>query len=177
MKMSVFRGVLTVSVVTAVLGGVALAAQDRSTLKVPGGLAFSEFKGYEAWADVSVSQVQDGLKLIAANPTMIAAYRSGLPANGKKFPDGSKVVKIEWSSRKMAESPYLVMEPAELKSIAFIEKDTKRFPKTNGWAYAKFNYDAKTRALTPEGTGAQCGYSCHTAVASKDYIFTRYPPR
>ena len=28
-------------------GGLALAAQDRSTLKVPDGLAFSEFKGYE----------------------------------------------------------------------------------------------------------------------------------
>ena len=177
MKISVVQGVVAAAAISAALGGAAFAAQDRSTLKVPGGLSFAEFKGYEAWADVSVSQVQDGLKLIAANPTMVAAYKSGLPSNGKKFPDGSKVVKIEWSSRKMAESPYFAMEPDELKSIAFIEKDTKRFPKSNGWAYAKFNYDPKTRALTPEGTGAQCGYSCHTAVASKDYIFTRYPPR
>jgi len=31
----------------AVLGGMAIAAQDRFTLKVPNGLAFSEFRGYE----------------------------------------------------------------------------------------------------------------------------------
>ena len=146
-------------------------------MKVPGGLSFSQFKGYEGWGDVSVSQTEDSLKLIAANPTMMAAYKAGLPAKGKKFPDGSKVVKIEWSARKSAESPYFVREPDALKSIAFIEKDLKRFPKTNGWAYAKFDYDPKTRALTPEGTGAECGYMCHTTVAAKDYIFTGYPPR
>jgi hypothetical protein len=33
----------------AVLGGVALAQQDKYTLSVPGGLAFSEFRGYEGW--------------------------------------------------------------------------------------------------------------------------------
>ena len=177
MKVSALKGVVLVAVVSTALGGIALAAQDRSTLKVPGGLGFSEFKGYEGWADVSVSQTEDSLKLIAANPAMISAYKAGLPSAGKKFPDGSKVVKIEWAARKSAESPYFVREPDGLKSIAFIEKDTKRFPKTSGWAYAKFDYDPKTRALTPEGTGAECGYMCHTTVAAKDYIFTRYPPR
>ena len=38
--------VITV-VMLAVLGGMAIAAQDRFTLKVPNGLAFSEFRGYE----------------------------------------------------------------------------------------------------------------------------------
>ena len=33
--------------------GAAIAAQDKYTLKVPGGLAFSEFKGYESWQSVS----------------------------------------------------------------------------------------------------------------------------
>ncbi len=28
----------------------------RSNLEVPGGLAFSEFRGYEAWQTVAVSQ-------------------------------------------------------------------------------------------------------------------------
>jgi hypothetical protein len=177
MKVSVARDVASVALLSALLGGLALAAQDRSTLKIPGGLAFSEFDGYEGWDNVSVSQVENGLKLVAANPTMIAAYKNGLPSDGKKFPDGSKVVKIEWSSKKSPESPYFVMEPDALKSVAFIEKDTKRFPKTNGWAYAKFNYDPKTGGLVPEGTGAECGYACHTVVAAKDYIFTPYPPR
>ena len=37
------------AVVLAVLGGRAISAQDKYTVKVPGGLAFSEFRGYEGW--------------------------------------------------------------------------------------------------------------------------------
>jgi hypothetical protein len=177
MKVSVLQGVASAIILCAVSGGIALAAQDRSALKVPDGLSFAEFKGYEDWANVAVSQTPESIKVISANPAMIAAYRSGLPAAGKKFPDGSRVVKIEWGQKKNPESPYEVTVPAELKSVAFIVKDTKRFPKTNGWAYAKFDYDAKTKTLKPEGTGSSCGYQCHSAVAAKDYIFTAYPPR
>ena len=92
----------------AAAGGIALAAQDRSTLKVPNGLAFSEFKGYENWETVAVSQTETSVKMISANPAMIKAYRSGVPGNGKKFPEGSKIVKIEWLSKKNTESPYAV---------------------------------------------------------------------
>lgn len=77
------------------MGGVALAAQDRFTLKVPDGLVFSEFKGYDTWEDVAVRQTETGLKVIAANPAMLNAYKSGIPGNGKHFPDGSKIAKIE----------------------------------------------------------------------------------
>jgi hypothetical protein len=153
------------------------AAGERATLKVPDGLAFSEFAGYETWQPVAVSQTPDGLKLIAANPVMMSAYRKGLPADGKVFPDGSKVVKIEWASRPNPVSPYAVNVPGALKSVSFIEKSVKRFPKTKGWAYAQFVYDPATKALAPKGTGAECGHACHTAVAAQDYIFTAYPPR
>jgi hypothetical protein len=158
-------------------GGLALAAQDRSTLKVEGGLAFSEFKGYQDWADVAVSQTDTSVKAIVANPAMMAAYRNGLPASGKTFPDGVKVAKIEWARKPNPASPYAVQVPGELKSLAFILKDSKRFPKTHGWAYAVFDYDAATKTLKPRGTGAECGYECHTKVASQDYIFTAYPVR
>jgi hypothetical protein len=52
-------------------GGVALATQDRSTLKVPNGLAFSEFKGYEDWQYVAVSQTATSVKIIAAKADFI----------------------------------------------------------------------------------------------------------
>jgi hypothetical protein len=158
-------------------GGLALAAQDRSTLKVPDGLAFSEFKGYQDWQDVAVSQTDTSVKAIVANPTMIAAFRNGLPASGKTFPEGSKVAKIEWARKPNPASPYAVQVPGELKSLAFILKDSKRFPKTHGWAYAVFDYDAASKTLKPRGTGAECGYECHTKVAAQDYIFTAYPGR
>jgi hypothetical protein len=164
-------------VLLAVLGSMALAAEDRFALKVLNGLAFSEFRGYETWQDVAVSQTETSLKVIAANDAMIAAYRAGVPGNGKPFPVGSKVVKIEWSSKKNAESPYFVMVPDTLKSVSFIEKDSKRFPDTNGWGYAQFLYDAASDTFKPNGDDAKCGYACHTTVAAKDYIFTAYPPR
>jgi Cytochrome P460 len=115
-----------------VVGSLALAAQDRYTLNIPDGLAWSDFRGYETWQDVAVSQTETSLKVIAANDVMIDAYRDGVPGNGKLFPDGSKITKIEWSFKKNAESPYFVNIPDTLKTVAFIEKDTKRFPRTDG---------------------------------------------
>ena len=168
---------VSLAVSFAVLGGMALAAQDRSRLKVPNGPAFSEFKGYENWQNVAVSQTEMGIKIIAANPAMINAYRNGIPGNGKPFPEGSKIVKIEWTSKKSAESPYFVMVPDALKSISFIEKDSKRFKDSGGWRYAQFQNDAASDTLTPFGIDAACGYACHTAVKAKDYIFTAYPRR
>jgi hypothetical protein len=165
------------AVCLAVLGGVTFAAQDRYTLKVPDGLAFSDFKGYEDWRYVAVSQVKDGIKIIAANPVMMNAYRSGLPANGKTFPEGSKIVKIQWSQKQSTVSPYFVMVPDALMSVSFIEKDSKRFPNTHGWAYAQFSYDPATSTFKPSVTGSECGYACHTAMAAQDYIFTLYPKR
>jgi hypothetical protein len=169
--------ILIIAIPLAVLGSMALAAQDRLTVKVPNGLAFSEFRGYETWQNVAVSQTETGLKVIAANNAMIDAYRQGVPGNGKPFPEGSMIVKIEWTSKKNAESPYFVMVPDTLKSVSFIEKDTKKFPDTNGWAYAQFLYDAASDTFEPNGSDAKCGYACHTTVAAKDYIFTAYPPR
>jgi hypothetical protein len=165
------------AVLLAVLGRDAISAQDRYSLKVPDGLAFSDFKGYENWLDVAVSQVKDGIKVIAANPVMMKAYRSGLPASGKTFPDGSKIVKIEWSQKQNTVSPYFVMVPDTLMSVSFIEKDTKRFPNTHGWAYAQFDYDPAAKTFKPSVTGSECGYECHTKVADQDYIFTAYPTR
>ncbi len=160
----------------AVLGGVALAAQDRFALKL-GKLSFSDFKGYENWRDVAVSQTETQLKVIVANDVMMNAYRQGLPADDKFFPEGSKIVKIEWSFKKNPVAPYSVNVPDTLKAVDVIEKDTKRFPDTHGWAYANFIYDAAFDTFAPEGTEPNCGYACHTTVAAKDYIFTAYPKR
>jgi hypothetical protein len=164
----------------ALLGGVALAAQDRSTLSIPKGIAFSDFKGYEGWETVAVSTTPESIKTILANPVMIAAYKDGTPANGKKFPEGSKIVKIEWVKKANPVSPYAVDIPDTLKSLSFIEKDSKRFSDTHGWGYAQWDNDAKTATLTPSklsATGHDCGNTCHTKVEKLDYMFTAYPKR
>ena len=81
-------------IMLGVLGSIALAAQDKYTLQVPNGLAFSDFRGYENWEDVAVSQTEHGIKVIP-NPTMMAAYRDGFPADGK----------IEWTFKRNTVSP------------------------------------------------------------------------
>jgi Cytochrome P460 len=164
----------------AALATIAFAQQDRYTLKVPDGLSFSEIKGYETWQDIAVSETQTSVKAILGNPELLTAYRQGIPDNGKSFPEGVKFVKIEWLKKKNPVSPYFVEIPDTLKTVSFIVKDSKRFPTTNGWAYAQFEYDPASATFKPSQlskTGHECGYACHTIVAKRDYVFTAYPKR
>ena len=169
--------VVIVAAVLAVLGGNAISAQDKYTVQVPNGLAFSDFRGYEDWQVVAVSQTEELLKVMVANPTMIDAYKAGVPGNGKPFPDGSKIAKIEWKPKKSTEAPFFVRIPESLQDVFLIEKDSQRFPDTKGWAYAQFDYDPASDVFTPNGSGTNCGHACHTTVAAKDYIFTAYGKR
>ena len=169
---------ITIAVALAALGGRAISAQDKYALQVPNGLKFSDFRGYEDWQVVAVSQTEDLLKVMVANPTMIDAYRAGVPGNGKPFPDGSKIAKIEWKPKKSTEAPFDVRIPDTLQDVFFIEKDSKRFPETKGWAYAVFDYAPASDTFAPNPTGTvNCGLACHTRVAAKDYIFTAYGKR
>ena len=159
----------------------ALAAQDKYTVQVPNGLAFSEFRGYEDWQAVAVSQTEDKLRVMVANPAMIDAYRSGIPGSGKQFPDGSKIAKISWNPKQNAESPFSVRVPDTLAGIGFMVKDSRRFPDTGGWGYAEFDYEPTSDTFTPntslQENDAKCGAACHTIVEAKDYIFTAYGKR
>jgi hypothetical protein len=68
--------------------------------------------------------------------------------------------------------------PDVFKQAFVMEKDSKRFPKTGGWGYAVFNYEAATGKFTPDATAhADCGNTCHMAVKGKDYIFHPYQIR
>src|SRR5262249_27499669 len=178
MKIKNVLTIATITVLLAVLGSLAISAQDKYALKVSNGLAFSDFRGYEDWQVVAVSQTDDLLKVMVANPMMINAYKAGVPGNGKPFPDGSKIVKIEWKPKKSTEAAFAVRIPDTLQDVFLIEKDTKRFPDTSGWGYAVFDYDPQADAFAPNKTGVvNCGYACHTAVAKKDFIFTSYGKR
>jgi len=159
----------------AAFGGVAIAQQNKDTVKVPDGFALSEFKGYEKWQVIGASQGGNIIAVIVGNPEMIAAYQSGLPAEGKQFPDGVRMVKMHWNTKKNPFGAGLV--PDTLHDVDTMVKDSKRFAKTGGWGYGQFNYDAASDAFTPLGTGPGCGFACHTQVANKDYVFTQFPKR
>jgi hypothetical protein len=177
--------IVVIAVALAVLGGRAISAQDKYTVQVPNGLAFSEFRGYEGWQVIAVSQTGDLIVAILGNPEIIAAYQAGVPGNGRPFPDGSKMAKIHWNAKKSAEAPAPTLVPDTLHDIDFMVRDSKRFADSGNWGWAAFNYDSASDTFTPatladnppQGNDAKCGFACHTIVKAKDYVFTAYPKR
>jgi len=153
-------------------------AQDKYSLKSPSGIAFSDFRGYEDWPTVSSARQDEILKVIVANQKMIAAYKAGVPGNGQPFPEGSRIVKLQWKRKKSTEAQFDVDVPDFFTQAFVMEKDSKRFPKTGGWGYAVFNYDAASGKFTADAKSlSDCGNACHTAVKAKDYIFHPYQMR
>jgi len=174
--------IVAATALLSILGGVMLCAQDQDKDKYsmisPDGVAFSDFRGYEDWSVVSSAHQEEVLKVIVANPEMIKAYKSGSPVDGHFFPEGSMIVKLQWKPKKSTEAPFVVDVPDVFKQAFVMEKDSKRFPKTGGWGYAVFNYDAASGKFTPDPTAhADCGNTCHMAVKAKDYIFHPYQVR
>jgi hypothetical protein len=179
--------IVAATALLAIVGGAVLYAQgqakDKYSLVSPGGIAFSDFRGYEDWSVVSSARTEDALpqeilKVIVGNPTMIKAFKAGVPGNGQPFPDGSMIAKLQWKAKKSTEAPFAVDVPDVFAQAFVMEKDSKRFAKSGGWGYAVFNYDAASDTFTPDAKSpADCGYACHTPVKAKDYIFHPYQKR
>ena len=176
----------SVAALVAVLAaGAAISAQDKYTLKVPGGLAFSEFRGYESWPVIAISENQGLIAVIVGNQAMIDAYRQGVPDNGKPFPNGAKMAKVHWNPKTQATYPGQPKVPGTVHDVDFMVKDSKRFADSGGWGWAEFEYDGATNTFRPGTTAdsppqehdAKCGFACHTAVQNRDYVFTEYGKR
>ena len=116
---------------------------------------------------------------------MIEAYKAGIPGNGRPFPNGSKMAKIHWNAKQMAEAPAPTTVPDTLHDIDFMVKDSNRFADSGGWGYAFFVYENASDTFRPgtvndqppQGNDAKCGFGCHSIVAAKDYVFTAYGKR
>ena len=181
-KIAISVGIIMVLAVLST--GIAISAQDKYTLKVPNGLAFSEFRGYEGWQVIAVSHGAL-LAVILGNPAMIDAYKAGIPGNGKPFPDGAKMAKIHWNPIKNESEPGQPFVPGTLHDVDFMVKDSKRFADSGGWGYGEFEYDSASDTFRPgtladkppQANDAKCGFACHTVAKKQDYVFTRYPTR
>jgi hypothetical protein len=177
--------VVILVVTLGVFGGKAISAQDKYTVQVPGGLAFSEFRGFENWAVIAISENGGKIAAIVGNPAMIDAYKKGVPGNGKPFPDGAKMAKIHWDPKKQEAYPGQPMVPGTQHDVDFMVKDSKRFADSGGWGWAAFDYDAASdtfrpsneSSTPPQGHDAKCGFACHTLVKNRDYVFTEYGHR
>ncbi|MEI9981805.1 MAG: cytochrome P460 family protein [Aliidongia sp.] len=182
------KSILAISLITGsfvAVGGWAASSGDKYTLKVPNGLAFSEFRGYEDWPVVAISENGDKIAAILGNEVLIDAYKAGIPGNGKPFPDGAKMAKIHWIPKKQEAQPGDPTVPGTQHDVDLMVKDSKRFADSGGWGYAVFDYVAASDTFKPgtsaddppQDNDAKCGFACHTIVATKDYVFTDYGHR
>ena len=184
-KLSSAMIVTTAVALTVWVSSNAMSPQDKYALRIPNGLRFSEFKGYEGWQTISVSHNGDKLAVILGNRAMIDAYKAGVPGNGRPFPDGAKMAKIHWVLKKNELAPGEPLQPDTLHDVDFMVKDGIRFADSGGWGYAEFEYDAVSDAFRPgtladqppQGKDAKCGFACHTIVKKQDYVFTAYGKR
>lgn len=168
----------------AALAATVAFAADKSTVKVPGGLGFADFKGYESWQVISVSHNPQVMAVIVGNPAMIKAFEAGIPANGKPVPDGAKMAKMHYTPKQNQYFPDAIV-PDKQHDVDFMMKDSKRFADSGGWGYAAFQYDAASDTFTPstdadkppQAHDAKCGFACHTVAKSNDYVFTQYQHR
>src|SRR5215213_5029342 len=183
--------VLAVSLVIGVM--ISAQSTDRFTLTSANGIAFSEFRDYETWQMIATSQPDDAggcgtskvgcTKAILGNTTMITAYRDGFPANGTAVPDGAAMAKIEWLKARNDTSPYGVTISGAQTEVSFMMKDSKRFPDTNGWGYATFEYDGESGTFKPAkpttaSNARSLCHGCHVAGAkARDFVYTDYAKR
>ena len=174
----------TLSLALAGVGALYAQSKDKYTVQVPGGIGFSEFKGYESWQTISISQNGPVMAVILGNPAMVQAYQSGIPGNGKPFPDGARMAKVHWVPKK-SDAPGNPTVPSVQHDVDFMVKDSKRFADGGGWGYGAFEYDAATDTFRPgnmqdtppQGNDAKCGVACHTIAKAHDYVFTEYAHR
>ena len=177
--------IVILALVLAFFGGRAISAQDKYTVRVPDGLAFSEFRGYEGWPVIAISENGGKLAVIVGNSVMIDAYMEGVPGNGKPFRDGAKMAKIHWNPKKQETYPGQQTVPGTQHDVDFMVKDSKRFADSGGWGWGAFEYDAASDTFSPateaanppQGHDAKCGFACHTVVKNLDYVFTEYGHR
>ena len=104
MMKQVSAGVLLIVLVSLVAG-----SEDKYSVKVQGGLAFSEFRGYEDWQAVGVSRSESALAVILGNPAMIEPIAPG-------FQPTVRLYRTEpgWLKSMGAETERLIFSPGPL---------------------------------------------------------------
>jgi len=162
--------IMKIALLSTLLLGV-LYANDKilPKLQMPdNNLTFDLIEGYEDYKIVATHFRTDKneLRYILANPIGYNALKEKL----KVMPEGSKIVKIGWSVKKMELFP-LALEADKIQRVEYMVKDSKNF-NANGdnWGYARFvKKDGKFKAWDKGTKGC---IDCHSSAQKQDFIFT-----
>lgn len=131
-------------------------------------LSFKMIDGYQDYRIVATHFRTDKneLRYILANPI---GYNA-LKAKAKVMPEGSKIVKIGWSVKKMPLFPS-ALEADRIQRVEYMVKDSKNFNSGgDNWGYARFIKKGDKFEIWKKGTKG-C-ISCHSIAKENDYLFT-----
>lgn len=132
-------------------------------------LSFKDIEGYQNYSIVASHYRTDmnEIRYILANPVAFEALKKG----ETMMPEGSKIVKIGWSTNPMETFP-VALEAKDIQRVEYMIKDKTKHKESDGWGYARFvKKDGNYQAW---GGDIQSCVSCHAAVKSTDALFTRF---
>lgn len=131
-------------------------------------LTFKMIEGYQNYKLISTHYRtdKDELRYILVNTIGYNALRE----KKKILPKGTKIVKVGWTTKKMAAFS-TALEIDKLQRVEYMIKDPGTF-NNNGdhWGYARFVKTKKGFEVWDKGT--QSCISCHKAAETNDYLFT-----
>jgi len=170
------KNLTKIALISSLIVGVAYASDiylSHNTklpdLKMPdNNLTFKMIEGYQDYKIVATHFRTDKneLRYVLANPIGYNALKDKL----KVMPQGSKIVKIGWSVKKMGLFP-TALEADKIQRVEYMIKDSKNFD-ANGdnWGYARFVKEGKAFKSWDKGTKG-C-ISCHSVAKDNDYLFS-----
>lgn len=165
------RKFITVSMITCVISiNTPVFAQDTSESKIPlpapNGIPLP--KGYQNWQILASSYRKDNdtLRIILGNDVAIKAVRNGMTA----WPNQAILAKLVWKARQ-DENWQTAIVPGQFVHAEFMFKDAQKYASTQSWGWARWLGTEQTPYGADEKFAQEC-VDCHTAVKSRDYVFT-----
>ncbi len=133
------------------------------------GLTFKEIGDYKNYRIVATHFRKDKneLRYVLANDKAFVAF-----SKGGSFPNGSKIVKIGWSTESMSNFA-VAIEAKTVQRVEYMIKDSDSFKNNPGnWGYARFVKNSGKYESWSKGT-AGC-ISCHNLAKENDFVFTKF---
>jgi hypothetical protein len=162
------RFFLTSGVVMLVLFNVSFTQKVPQVPPAPNNIALPE--GYKDWRIIAPSHRSDNntLRIILGNDRAVKAARRG---EINPWPDGAVLAKLVWKDRAHEKWPSAAI-PGEFVHAEFMIKDTKKYPDTGGWGFARWK-GVQQKPYGGDSSFVNECFGCHQPVKDRDYVFTQ----
>jgi len=134
------------------------------------GLKFTEIEDYKNYKIVATHFRTDKneLRYVLANEIAFLPF-----SNNEELPEGSKIVKIGWTVKKMPNFS-VALESNKIQRIEYMVKDANKFKNNPGnWGYARFVKDQNNNYQS-WNKGTESCISCHNISKNNGYVFSKY---